>query len=341
MNNDSPVFIGRESVSITNVSSVCRKHFSILTAHRKGLYYLFGNKMDEVLFKSGPYTNSCLEVEQTAGSTDNISRLLEENSIYHFALTQSDAAFAHVQQSREVSPREEDGELKVVLGLYQEYVHLVCRKDLGISTFSDIFKQDRQIKVNLSTTVSGMQVTFDFLKDTYKAEDGMIKEVYYNPDVEPAEISGGKIDCSFIIMGYGGEVVENLLINIEEGTVPIPFDLNDMRMLDEKIADEGKSFYRTDEEIDVSYKAGDETINTTIKTLSVKVLLVTREGMDEDFICYVVGSLSKWLLDKENFDIADPDLLDPILYYKPKFEDLSSTETGVGFFDEAQSCITN
>ena len=348
LSRDEPTFVGREEVSIEDKSGICSQHFRILTAHHKGMYYGLGNKMKAVLRKE-PY--GCLEVVETPGSKQNILRVIDQDLGYHFALAQADAVSDYFEHHQKTSVLAGKDELRVVLGLYREYVQFVCKENVvkdvngdGEKTFSDIFGQTPPIKVNIPTLASGMPVTFDFLVETYRdmkrgnrgvseiANEELVRLVYYPVDYELEAMDNGHIDCSFFVMGVGGEAVREAL-EIRDGTKLISFSDDYMDALDKKIVAERKLFYQTEPDKEFLYKIEGKETNQKINTLSMKVLLVTRKGVNDKLVCHVSEEISKWLFDKNNFSQtnSNDNALNSILK-DIKSEDLIETQTRVPFY---------
>jgi len=124
---------------------------SIVTGSKGGTYYPFGKQISELC---GNVVGG-LNVVSTKGSLDNIKRLLKEPDV-KFAIVQYDVLL-YMQEKSKNNPRVRRAinNLRIVMPLYDEQIHIVAKKNLHIRNLNEL----NGLRVSVGSKGSGTYIT--------------------------------------------------------------------------------------------------------------------------------------------------------------------------------------
>ena len=134
---------------------------SLCTARADGNYYAAGEAIRSRLSAD----RLRLELLETAGSVDNLKKLARGEC--DAAIVQLDAYLVYQEANR-----SERLELARPSYLYEEYVHLICRRDAGIASIEDLSGAEAQHTVMIGEAASGSAATwryFTLLDSSYES----------------------------------------------------------------------------------------------------------------------------------------------------------------------------
>lgn len=249
-------------VSVTGINllifiSVAAETMSILTAEEEGTYYQIGKDIQKMV-----YPDIDLEIVASQGSLTNIM-FLGGDSDYELALVQQDVLAS--------TPGEflSSGQLKIVLPLYREEVHLLTHS--GINQISDL----KNKKVSVGINGSGTYITARNLLKRVGVEP---KKVYLREWRALEALVKDDIDALFYVIGYPASLFEKG-IERKDNLHLIPIILEDNKMFLPALIPE--------ETYEWQSKA--------VKTVSVLSVLVTRQYEIDDPKCTQIGYLVKMI----------------------------------------------
>ncbi len=133
---------------------------SILSGPNQGSYYKFVSDIEKIL--STDSTTLVVNVE-TDGAALNFGRLADPNTPDKLALTQSDYLY-HMQGMDMLNNTEKTKNIKVILPLANEEIHLVTMKDSKLAQLQDLDKK----MVGIGTQYQGTYYTSAIIKNKSK-----------------------------------------------------------------------------------------------------------------------------------------------------------------------------
>ncbi len=243
-------------LSLLIIAGILEARISIVTGGKGGTYYPFGQQIS----KECGDTVGGLDVVSTSGSLDNIYRLLKEPNV-KFAIAQYDALL-YVLNNGSEEDKQKVGDLRVLMPLYQEGIHLIVRKDIDMSDIKNAFKN---LRVSVGKKGSGTFVTAkNFAKIT-----GIRWKKTYAQDVKTSikQIVNGELDALFYVAGAPAK-----LFNVDESNDKI-FNLykDHLKIVDLASLSELKKFYSNATISLKDYKWMDQGVSTK----SVRSVLIT------------------------------------------------------------------
>jgi TRAP transporter TAXI family solute receptor len=231
---------------------------AILSGPEQASYNEFGNDIVTVL--SAEFNNEVTNVS-TSGAAYNFNQLADPDSPYKIALIQSDYLyFMQGQDSRDNTAKTKD--IKVVLPLANEEIHLVTKASIGIRNVEDLYKRS----IAIGTKDQGTYATATMMKEKTGVE-WISRNIYFEDAMN--ELNMDRIQAFFIV---SSAPIEKL-------------DVNPQAMMDElalvpldNYKDWAKYYDR-----DTIYAKDYKWLNEDVPTYSVKTLLVVNESkLSED-----------------------------------------------------------
>ncbi len=293
MKNSLKVFlVVMAVVSLAFVFAQSRRYLVAGTGGVTGVYYPVGGAIARIvngIMANTPHSDLRLTVLSTDGSVDNLDGL--QSRSLDFGLAQSDAVYQAYNGVGAFEGRQNE-EVRVIMGLYSEPMHLVCNTNAGVRSFADIIGK----RVNIGSPTSGMRSTvmtmldaFGMTLDDFTAESARAVDA-------PAFLHNGHIDCFFYTVGIGADAIINTAIDNSINIVP----LDGPRL--RELVDEFPRYIFT------TIPAGTYNgVDYDVTTFGTKALLVTTSSvtLPEGYVYSVV----KGILDNvENFQNAHPAL---------------------------------
>ncbi|WP_240796523.1 TAXI family TRAP transporter solute-binding subunit [Streptomyces sp. RFCAC02] len=230
-----------------------------------GVYARYGQLLKEQLDRDAAGMD--LTVRQSAGSVENIKRLVEGET--DFAIATADAIAAYIAAGGEGAER-----LRACARLYDDYIQLVVPAASGVQTITDL----RGLRVGVGQDESGVQpAARELLAAAGLDMETDIEPVREGIDAMPRLLEAGRIDAFFWSGGLPTSAIQRLADYYDIRLVPLG-DL--MQALAERSPQ--NSFYRAAVLPPDAYPeiAGGEVVDT----IAVANLLVTTEALDDALV---------------------------------------------------------
>jgi len=242
------------------------KRISIGTADTGGVYYIYGGGIAKVI--SANIANTQATAEVTPGAVDNVKML--QNQSLDFAFTKSDVA---AEAIRGVGPFASTGKFPVraIAVLYADIAHVVVVSS-GINKLEDM----KGKRISTSGPGSGHEMValklleaagVDPLKDFRRERISLSESANAFKD--------RKIDGFFFATGLPAASMLDL-----NSTPGLTFKIMDVQSYLKTIVGKHGRIYNED----VIPKSTYSKLESDVKTISVPVIFVTSEGMDEKLV---------------------------------------------------------
>ncbi len=209
----------------------------------------------------------------THGSVSNIRDL--QNGRLEAAFLQSDVAFWGYSGTGIFNGQPPAPELRVIAYLYPETVHLVVRRDSGISGIPDL----KGKKVSLNEIASGTLADARLVLGAFGLTERDITPFYLRPSVAGAKLAAGEIDAFFFVGGAPVEAIAALAETTAIALVPIAGATAERALT-------RYSFFSFDEIPAGTYPGVGATA-----TMSVGAMLVTSAAQSEELIFDITAAL--------------------------------------------------
>ena len=165
-----------------------------------GLYYPVGGAVSFIV--NNAEENMLLTVQVTPGSVSNL-QMLQDNRI-DLALVQSDVLY-EAFNGENAFANAPAKDLRVLMGLHPEPLHLICRKDANVKSIHDI----KGKQVNIGNIGSGVLNTVQTVLNAYNIDETTDFTAYYETsDISPELLINGELDCFFFTVGIGGAAIQ-------------------------------------------------------------------------------------------------------------------------------------
>lgn len=186
-----------------------------------GLYYPVGGAVSHVV--NARVDETLLTVKVTAGSVENLEGL--ERGELSLALAQSDVLYHAYHGQGAFAPRPRP-DLRALMGLHPEPLHLVCRRDAGVTGLEDLAGR----AVAVGELGSGVRTTVRAVLGALGLDEQRDLEPRYDPaDALPRLMAEGTIDCFFYTVGIGGAAIRAAAALQDVALVPL--DAPELRAL--------------------------------------------------------------------------------------------------------------
>jgi TRAP transporter TAXI family solute receptor len=237
--------------------SSANAQLAILSGPSQGSYYQFVSDIENVL--STDSTKLIINTE-TNGAAYNFEKLADKNSPYKLALIQSDLLYT-MHGMDMVNNSEKTKNIKVILPLANEQIHLVTLKNSKLTKLQDLSKK----MVGIGTKDQGTYFTSSLIKDRSRVFWNS-RTIAYEDALQ--ELAQGNIDAFFMV---GSAPLEKLDIN------PQAF-AGGLKFLPLQNFDDWAKNYQ-----DATIHASDyKWLEEDIPTFSVKTLLIVNEAKLSD-----------------------------------------------------------
>ena len=225
----------------------------ILSGPTQGSYYKFIGDIEKVLATD---STSLVKNVESDGAALNVEKLSDRNSPFKLAMTQSDYLY-HMQGMDMLNNTEKTKNLKVIVPLANEEIHLVTLNNSSLAHLKDLEGK----MVGIGTQYQGTYFTSTIIKDRSK--------VFWdsrNISFEDAlsQLNTEKVDAFFIV---GSAPLEKLDID------PRAF-AGGLKLLPLVDFDDWAKYYQPD-----TIRSGDyKWLEENIPTFSVKTVLIVNEA---------------------------------------------------------------
>jgi len=203
------VLIGCLGVMAVSLGSTAQemRFFRIGTGGVAGTYYPIGGLIADII-SHPPGARPCNRggscgvpglvgiAQSSNGSVANVdaiaSRTLESGFL------QSDIAYWAYSGTGIYEGKPKVDQLRAIANLYPESIHLVARKDAGITSVADLAGK----RVSLDEPGSGTLVDARIILDAYGISEDDLHAEYIKPSLAVAKMRDGELDAFIIVAGY-------------------------------------------------------------------------------------------------------------------------------------------
>lgn len=260
------------------------RFFQIATGSTAGTYFPVGQMIASIISQpagSGPCrkTDRCgvpgllAVVKSSQGSIANVRNV--SSGQYNAALAQADVAFWAYSGMGEFSNDKPYSNLRAIAGLFPESVQLVATKSSNITSVADLAGK----RVSLDRPGSGTRTDALLILEA----NGLKPSDFAAVEVEVSRAAdmmlAGELDAFFLVSGPPSTVIIDLIQRAEVTLVPITGPGID------RLRQHSRFF------VEDTIPAGTYQGIGTVKTLSVKALLVTSSAADEALIHDITAAL--------------------------------------------------
>lgn len=270
---------------LVSVATAQQQFLTIGTASVVGIYYPVGGATAQIINQADIGLRAT--VEATGGSAFNV-RALAAGEL-DLALAQSDVVYQAFNGTAGFEGQTVEN-LRTVMGLHAEPLHLVCDASTGVESIRDI----AGLTVNVGNPGSGIRFTVeqalsavgistdDFTAESLTASEGV------------DFLRDGRVDCFFYTIGIGGAALQD--ISTTQDVIFVPLDEPEFEALVEEFP-----YYAFTQVPAGTYRGQDEDITL----FGVKALFVTTADLEEE----TVYNLTTAILDNlETFTGTHPAL---------------------------------
>lgn len=232
----------------------------LCTGSSGGNYYASGEEIERQVARQ----NVEVELIETDGSMDNMQRM---------AKGECDAGFTQIDAYLHYQALNQDARLKVEWPrhLYEEYLHFVCRRDIGIESVEQLRQRTESYSLVAGPAGSGSSVTWDSIT--------RLNPDYLDVETQNAEhdlalksVIDGKASCLMIVSGLSSNYL-NLMD--ESGEQLRLISIDDKAFLEAKHF--GKPIYDIRDIPKDTYRNLQAPSGKPVETLVVKaVMLISR-----------------------------------------------------------------
>jgi TRAP transporter TAXI family solute receptor len=188
--------------------------FRIGTGGTGGTYYPVGGLLAQAI-SNPPGSRACEEggscgvpglvaiAQSSNGSVANVNGI--QSGSLESGFSQADVAFWAYTGTGIFEEQGKVDNLRAIANLYPESIHLVARKDAGISSVEDLAGK----RVSLDEPGSGTLVDARIILNAHGLTEDDVEAEYIKPTPAIDKIRDGQLDAFFIVAGYPvGAVVE-------------------------------------------------------------------------------------------------------------------------------------
>lgn len=241
------------------------------TGSPNGIYLPVGSAVSRIVNAADVGTRATLFT--TDGSVENLRGLLFQD--YNLAVVQADVAYRAVH-GEGIYADNPLPELRALIGLHQEPLHLLCRSDAEVTTFAELTGK----RVNIGNEGSGENNT---VQSIFTAADIALESLQvsnYGIQDAVAMLQQGTLDCLFYSVGIGSETLQYLARTTDITIVPLEGDI-----FDTLVATTPYYIYTT---IPAHSYAG---IDEDIRTFGTHAILVTTDNYPTGIIYRITQAL--------------------------------------------------
>jgi TRAP transporter TAXI family solute receptor len=242
------------------------KRISIGTADTGGVYYIYGGGIAKVISANIPNTQATAEV--TPGAVDNVKML--QNQSLDFAFTKSDVA---AEAIKGVGPFASTGKFpaRAIAVLYADIAHVVVVSS-GINKLEDM----KGKRISTSAPGSGHEMVALKLLDAAGVDPTKdFKRERISLSESANAFKDRKIDGFFFATGLPAASMLDM-----NSTPGLTFKILNVQSYLKAIVSKHGRIYNED----VIPKSTYSKLESDVKTISVPVIFVTGEGMDEKLV---------------------------------------------------------
>lgn len=248
--------------------------FRIGTGGTAGTYYPVGGLIANIVSgNNGGVPGLVATAVASNGSVANINAINSGSAESGFS--QSDVAYWAYTGTGLFEGKGKVTNLRAIATLYPETIHLVARKDAGITSVKDL----KGKRVSLDEPGSGTLVDARIVLGAYGLSEKDIKAEYLKPGPAGDRLRDGALDAYFFVGGYPTGAISELATSTGIALVPITGPEVDKMLSEYK-------FFAKDTVPAGTYKDVGET-----HTISVNAQWVTGANQPDDLVYNIVKTL--------------------------------------------------
>ncbi|MFA5123462.1 TAXI family TRAP transporter solute-binding subunit [Zavarzinia sp.] len=253
------------------------RYFQIATAGASGTYFPVGQMLATAVSGQGAEGVPGLVASAVAsnGSLANVEAL-EAGSV-DSALVQADVGHWAVTGTGAFETKGKREALRAIAALYPETVHLLVRKDSGITKLDDL----KGHHVSIDEPGSGTLVDVRLILAAYRMTERDFVAEYYKPDLAAQLVAMGQLDGFFFVGGYPSAAIEALAARAKGDLALVAIDGHGVNQL---LAD--NPFF-TRASIPVNVYAGLGPVDT----VAVRALWLTSAAQPAELIQAITAAL--------------------------------------------------
>lgn len=233
-----------------------------------GVYYNYGKHLAEILSRD---LDERFVVAETEGSVDNLLRIGSGQALIGFA--QSDAAANALEGAGAFGERLP---IRAIARLYDEYVHVVVRKDSDIEDLAGISGRT----VSLGARNSGVNLVAMRVLEASGVDAASVENLELGPDAAIEALRDGSIDAFFWVGGVPTPGLEQLATDTPIRLLSIEAEVV------EQLNSRYSGAYRISE-----FPLGSYGWETPTVTMTVPNYLVVAKGASPELVRSVVEEL--------------------------------------------------
>ena len=201
------------------VGNACAAEFiSVLTGGTSGVYYPLGVALSQIYGKAIPDAKS--SVQATKASAENLNLLQAGRG--EIAFTLGDALSDAWKGNEDAGFKTPLKKLRVVAGIYSNYIQIVASADSGIKSLADL----KGKRVAVGAPKSGTEINARAILKGAGLSYKDLGKVEYLPFGESVELMKNRqIDATLISAGLGVSAIRDLATSVKMVIVPIPADV--------------------------------------------------------------------------------------------------------------------
>ncbi|ODT66751.1 MAG: immunogenic protein [Pelagibacterium sp. SCN 63-23] len=259
--------------------------FRIGTGGTAGTYYPIGGLIANAI-SNPPGSRACDEggscgvpgliatAVASNGSVGNVNSI--NGGTLEAGFSQSDVAYWAQTGTGLWEGQTPVDKLRLIANLYPESIHLVARKDAGITSVSDL----KGKKVSLDEPGSGTLVDAKIILEAFGLSESDVSAEYLKPDQAADRMRDGAMDAFFFVGGYPAGAIAELSSQHDVVLVPIAGpEVDKLR--------ETYTFFATDNFPAGTYDGQD----ADVPTISVGAQLVTSADLSDELIYGITQAL--------------------------------------------------
>ena len=246
----------------TSATVLCAPSIKLCTATADGTYQAVG----EAIRRQVSPDRLRIELVETTGSMDNLKRM---------ARGRCDAAIAQVDAYL-VYQQEHLADPLIIArpsALYEEFVHLVCRRDSGVRSETDLLDAPEGNRVLVGETFSGSALTWRSIVLIKPAYARVWERESGGPGALRRVLGRRGATCLMFVSGLRSEFASSIDVHGDQLTL---VDLHDEELLSAEI--EGVRVYKLGE---IPARTYDALQSKPVKTLTVMAILATSAAWAE------------------------------------------------------------
>ncbi|MFQ5786135.1 MAG: TAXI family TRAP transporter solute-binding subunit, partial [Alphaproteobacteria bacterium] len=154
-------------------------------------------------------------VQSSNGSVENVKKI--GAGTFEMALSQADIAYWAYHGTGLFADKGAIANLRAIANLYPESLHIVVRRDAGITGVRDLAGK----RVSLGETGSGTLVEAKAVLTAYGLDETDIEPQYLKPGAASLLIAEDRLDAFIFVAGYPVTAIAELARNVEIDLLPV------------------------------------------------------------------------------------------------------------------------